>query len=90
MEGVAAHAARSAPGRSDRRDSEKLRSISEIADTHFQVAHAGYHLHAGFGEPGSNKCSDELCARAEAAVREVINIVIRSDRMAGSGRIRIP
>jgi glutamate synthase (NADPH/NADH) large chain len=33
---------------------------------------------------------DELCARAEAAVREGINIVILSDRMAGSDRIPIP
>ncbi len=33
---------------------------------------------------------DELCARAEGAVREGINIIILSDRMAGSDRIPIP
>jgi glutamate synthase (NADPH/NADH) large chain len=33
---------------------------------------------------------DELCARAEAAVREGVNIIILSDRMAGSDRIPIP
>ena len=33
---------------------------------------------------------DELCARAEGAVREGVNIIILSDRMAGSDRIPIP
>ncbi len=33
---------------------------------------------------------DELCARAEAAVREGVNIIILSDRMTGSDRIPIP
>jgi glutamate synthase (NADPH/NADH) large chain len=33
---------------------------------------------------------DELCARAEGAVREGVNIIILSDRMAGTDRIPIP
>jgi glutamate synthase (NADPH/NADH) large chain len=33
---------------------------------------------------------DELCGRAEAAVREGVNIIILSDRMAGTDRIPIP
>jgi len=33
---------------------------------------------------------DELCARAEGAVREGVNIIILSDRMVGSDRIPIP
>ena len=32
---------------------------------------------------------DELCGRAEGAVREGVNIIILSDRMAGSDRIPI-
>ena len=40
--------------------------------------------------PGLEQVLDELCARAEAAVREGINIVILSDRMAGTDRIPIP
>jgi len=33
---------------------------------------------------------DELCARAESAVREGVNIIILSDRMVGTDRIPIP
>src|SRR5581483_5812550 len=47
-------------------------------------------FHAGLGAAGLEQVLDELCARAEAAVREGINIVILSDRMAGSDRIPIP
>ncbi len=39
---------------------------------------------------GMEQVLDELCARAEAAVREGVNIIILSDRMAGSDRIPIP
>ncbi|WP_430648444.1 glutamate synthase central domain-containing protein [Bradyrhizobium guangxiense] len=33
---------------------------------------------------------DELCARAEVAVREGVNIIILSDRMVGTDRVPIP
>jgi glutamate synthase (NADPH/NADH) large chain len=71
-------------------DLEKIRSISEIADTHFRSRTLDTTFHAGFGAAGLEQVLDELCARAEAAVREGVNIIILSDRMAGSDRIPIP
>ena len=71
-------------------DLEKIRSISDIADTHFKSRTLDTTFHAGFGAAGLEQVLDELCARAEAAVREGVNIIILSDRMAGSDRIPIP
>src|ERR1700751_3284307 len=71
-------------------DLEKIRSISEIADPHFRSRTLDTTFHAGFGAAGLEQVLDELCARAEGAVREGINIIILSDRMAGSDRIPIP
>src|SRR5947208_1772348 len=71
-------------------DLEKIRSISEIADTHFKSRTLDTTFHAGLGSSGLEQVLDELCARAEAAVREGVNIIILSDRMAGSDRIPIP
>jgi glutamate synthase (NADPH) large chain len=71
-------------------DLEKIRSISDIADSHFKSRTLDTTFHSGFGAAGLEQVLDELCARAEAAVREGINIVILSDRMAGSDRIPIP
>jgi len=71
-------------------DLEKVRSISEIADTHFKSRTLDTTFHAGLGASGMEQVLDELCARAEAAVREGVNIIILSDRMVGSDRIPIP
>src|SRR5712671_2400842 len=71
-------------------DLEKIRSISEVADTHFKSRTLDTTFHAGFGAAGMEQVLDELCARAEAAVREGVNIIILSDRMVGSDRIPIP
>src|SRR5450432_3910913 len=71
-------------------DLEKIRSISEIADSHFKSRTLDTTFHAGFGAAGMEQVLDELCARAEAAVREGVNIIILSDRAAGSDRIPIP
>ena len=71
-------------------DLEKIRSISDLADTHFKSRTLDTTFHAGFGAAGLEPVLDELCARAEAAVREGVNIIILSDRMAGSDRIPIP
>src|SRR3954465_10595978 len=71
-------------------DLEKIRSISEVSDTHFKSRTLDTTFHAGFGAAGMEQVLDELCARAEGAVREGINIIILSDRMAGSDRIPIP
>jgi glutamate synthase (NADPH/NADH) large chain len=71
-------------------DLEKIRSITDVADTHFRSRTLDTTFHAGFGAAGLEQVLDELCARAEAAVREGVNIIILSDRMAGSDRIPIP
>ena len=71
-------------------DLEKIRSISDVADTHFKSRTLDTTFHAGFGAAGMEQVLDELCARAEGAVREGINIIILSDRMAGTDRIPIP
>ncbi|MDE2601682.1 MAG: glutamate synthase large subunit, partial [Bradyrhizobium sp.] len=71
-------------------DLEKIRSISDIADTHFRSRTLDTTFHAGFGAAGLEQVLDELCARAEATVREGVNIIILSDRLAGSDRIPIP
>ncbi|MBR1221995.1 glutamate synthase large subunit [Bradyrhizobium sp. U87765 SZCCT0131] len=71
-------------------DLEKIRSISEIAESHFRSRTLDTTFHAGFGAAGMEQVLDELCGRAEAAVREGVNIIILSDRMAGTDRIPIP
>jgi glutamate synthase (NADPH/NADH) large chain len=71
-------------------DLEKIRSISEVADNHFKSRALDTTFHAGLGASGMEQVLDELCGRAEAAVREGVNIIILSDRAAGSDRIPIP
>ncbi len=71
-------------------DLEKIRSISEVGDTHFKSRTIDTTFHAGLGASGMEQVLDELCARAEAAVREGVNIIILSDRMVGTDRIPIP
>ncbi len=71
-------------------DLEKIRSISDVADSHFVSRTLDTTFHAGLGSSGMEQVLDELCARAEGAVREGVNIIILSDRMAGSDRIPIP
>ncbi|MDR3464920.1 MAG: glutamate synthase large subunit, partial [Xanthobacteraceae bacterium] len=71
-------------------DLEKIRSISEIADSHFKSRTLDITFHAGLGASGMDQVLDELCGRAEAAVREGVNIIILSDRMVGVDRIPIP
>jgi len=71
-------------------DLEKIRSISDVAESHFISRTLDTTFHAGLGASGMEQVLDELCARAEGAVREGVNIIILSDRMAGSDRIPIP
>jgi glutamate synthase (NADPH/NADH) large chain len=71
-------------------DLEKIRSISEVGDTHFRSRTLDTTFHAGLGAAGLEQVLDQLNARAESAVREGINIIILSDRMVGSDRIPIP
>ncbi|QDP23788.1 glutamate synthase large subunit [Bradyrhizobium cosmicum] len=71
-------------------DLEKIRSISEVAESHFKSRTLDTTFHAGLGAAGMDQVLDELCARAESAVREGVNIIILSDRMVGSDRVPIP
>src|SRR4051794_29651311 len=71
-------------------DLEKIRSISEVGDGHFKSRFLDTTWPAEHGAAGLKDALDALCARAEAAVREGINIVILSDRRAGAESIAIP
>jgi glutamate synthase (NADPH/NADH) large chain len=71
-------------------DLEKIRSISEVANSQFKSRTIDTTFHAGLGAAGMEQVLDELCARAEAAVREGDNIIILSDRMTGPDRIPMP
>src|SRR5712691_5571445 len=71
-------------------DLEKIRSISEVGDGHFKSRFLDTTWPAEHGAAGLKESLDALCARAEAAVREGINIIILSDRRAGAEAIPIP
>ncbi len=71
-------------------DLEKIRSISEVGDGHFKSRFLDTTWPAEHGAAGLKDALDKLCARAEAAVREGINIIILSDRRAGAEAIPIP
>ena len=71
-------------------DLEKIRSISEISDSHFKSLMLDATWAADIGAKGLPHAIDHLCNEAEEAVRDGINIIILSDRHAGSDRIPIP
>jgi glutamate synthase (NADPH/NADH) large chain len=71
-------------------DLEKIRAISEVGDGHFRSRTLDTTWPAETGAAGLKDALDVLCARAEAAVREGINIIILSDRRAGPDDIPIP
>ena len=71
-------------------DLEKIRSISEVGDAHFKSRTLDATWPADDGAAGLAPALADLCARAEQAVRDGINIIILSDRGAGSDRIPIP
>src|SRR5690242_20509136 len=71
-------------------DLEKIRSISEVAGTHFKSRTLDTTYDASLGAAGLEQTLDNLCARAEAEVREGVNIIILSDRKVSAERIAIP
>src|SRR5215470_17437804 len=71
-------------------DLEKIRSISEVSDSHFKSLTLDVTWAADLGAKGLQPAIDGLCNQAERAVRDGINIIILSDRHAGSDRIPIP
>jgi glutamate synthase (NADPH/NADH) large chain len=71
-------------------DLGKIRAISEVGDGHFKSRILDATWPAEHGPAGLKEALDKICARAEAAVREGINIIILSDRRAGEERIPMP
>ncbi len=71
-------------------DLEKIRAISEVGDGHFKSRTLDSTWPAEHGAAGLKEALDTLCVRAEAAVREGINIIILSDRRAGPANIPMP
>ena len=69
---------------------EKIRAISEIGESHFKSITLDTTWPADAGVAGMETAIVELCAKADVAVRDGINIVILSDRRAGADRIPIP
>jgi glutamate synthase (NADPH) large chain len=70
-------------------DLEKIRSISDMGD-HFKSLTLDTTWPAAEGAAGMTGAIDALCAQADGAVRDGINIIILSDRRAGADRIPIP
>jgi len=68
---------------------EKIRSISDLGD-HFRSLTLDATWPAESGAGGMETAIDALSEKAEAAVRDGVNIIILSDRRAGADRIPIP
>jgi glutamate synthase (NADPH/NADH) large chain len=69
---------------------EKIRSISEVAESHFKSLTLDTTWPVEAGSAGMEAAIDALCREADAAVKDGINIIILSDRRAGADRIHIP
>jgi glutamate synthase (NADPH/NADH) large chain len=71
-------------------DLEKIRSISEVAESHFKSLTLDTTWPAEAGAAAMAGAIEALNCQADAAVRDGINIIILSDRAAGAERIAIP
>jgi glutamate synthase (NADPH/NADH) large chain len=71
-------------------DLEKIRTISEMSGDHFKSLTFDITFPAEHGATGMGWAIDELCERAEEAVRAGSNIIILSDRKASADRVPIP
>ena len=71
-------------------DLEKIRTIGDIADNHFQTLTLDITYNAEKGVDGMKPSLDRLCERAEKAVNDGFNIIVLSDRLIGQDRIPIP
>jgi glutamate synthase (NADPH) large chain len=69
---------------------EKIRSISQVGHDHFKSLTLDTTWPADQGAAGMAGAIDTLCGKADAAVRDGINIIILSDRLAGADRVPIP
>src|SRR5665213_8740 len=71
-------------------DLEKIRAISEVVDNHFKSVTLDMTWPAVDGAAGMENAIGALSAEAERAVRDGNNIIILSDRKAGTDRVPIP
>jgi len=71
-------------------DLEKIRAIEGLEDSHFKSLTLDATWPAESGAEGLAPTLEALCLQAEKAVRDGINIIILSDRAAGTDRIAIP
>ncbi len=71
-------------------DLEKIRAIGDMDGNPFRSETFDITYPAGDRSDGMAGALDKLCAAAEEAVRDGINIIILSDRMVGPDRIPIP
>ncbi len=71
-------------------DLEKIRAIGDLEDNPFQSITLDIAFPAGQGPDGMGPALEALCAAAEQAVRDGINIIILSDRTVGPDRVPIP
>ncbi len=71
-------------------DLEKIRAITQVADNHFKSITLDMTWPSVDGAAGMEKAIHALSAQAEQAVRDGINIIILSDRKAGTDRVPIP
>ena len=71
-------------------DLEKIREISQLGDAQFKSMTLDTTWSSDEGAAGMEKAIATLSNEAEKAVRDGINIIILSDRNAGSDRVPIP
>ncbi|HEY7458361.1 MAG TPA: glutamate synthase large subunit [Xanthobacteraceae bacterium] len=71
-------------------DLEKIRSISKVKGAGFDARTLDATYPAEDGAAGMRTALERLCAEAEQAVKDDINIIILSDRRVGPDRIPIP
>ncbi|MCC6947840.1 MAG: glutamate synthase large subunit [Bradyrhizobiaceae bacterium] len=72
------------------KDLEKIRSISKLNGSGFESRTLDITYPAEDGAAGMRTALERLCAEAEQAVKDDINIIILSDRLVGPDRIHIP
>ncbi len=71
-------------------DLEKIRAIGDLDDNPFQSQTLDITFAYDSGVDGMTAAIDQLCADAEAAVRNGINIIILSDRAVAPDRVALP
>jgi glutamate synthase (NADPH/NADH) large chain len=71
-------------------DLEKIRAIGDLDDNPFRSLTLDMTFPYDRDVPGMGEAMDRLCAEAEAAVKNGINIIILSDRAVSPGRVPIP